>query len=391
MVDAVDSSLSGAMLTARSAARDFLSRFVFPTRGENAQREAGEASVKEALGNLALSSPLETDATPSADDVALVPEETPWETLDPDAPHDSQAIDELAASLNLDDEHLREGLRNIRGAAAAAGGANKLNTPDPTIPQDLGAAAFFDVDNTLIKGASILLLARGLVKRKFFTVGEITDFAWKQLKFRLGGENQGDIDEGRDQALALVKGHRASELTELAEDIWAKSISERIFPGTKELADMHLQAGHQVWLVTAAPVQLAQIIARELGFTGALGTVAEVKDDVFTGRMVGDMLHGPGKKHAVVALSSYENLDLERCTAYSDSVNDIPMLSMVGTAVAVNPDSRLRKAAKKNGWEIRDYRRTMRVIRGVGRGAAWGVKRPASYAVRISGRWIKRK
>lgn len=391
MVDAVDSSLSGAMLTARSAARDFLSRFVFPTRGENAQREAGEASVKEALGNLALSSPLETDATPSADDVALVPEETPWETLDPDAPHDSQAIDELAASLNLDDEHLREGLRNIRGAAAAAGGANKLNTPDPTIPQDLGAAAFFDVDNTLIKGASILLLARGLVKRKFFTVGEITDFTWKQLKFRLGGENQGDIDEGRDQALALVKGHRASELTELAEDIWAKSISERIFPGTKELADMHLQAGHQVWLVTAAPVQLAQIIARELGFTGALGTVAEVKDDVFTGRMVGDMLHGPGKKHAVVALSSYENLDLERCTAYSDSVNDIPMLSMVGTAVAVNPDSRLRKAAKKNGWEIRDYRRTMRVIRGVGRGAAWGVKRPASYAVRISGRWIKRK
>lgn len=391
MVDAVDSSLSGAMLTARSAARDFLSRFVFPTRGENAQREAGEASVKEALGNLAPSSPLETDATPSADDVALVPEETPWETLDPDAPHDSQAIDELAASLNLDDEHLREGLRNIRGAAAAAGGANKLNTPDPTIPQDLGAAAFFDVDNTLIKGASILLLARGLVKRKFFTVGEITDFAWKQLKFRLGGENQGDIDEGRDQALALVKGHRASELTELAEDIWAKSISERIFPGTKELADMHLQAGHQVWLVTAAPVQLAQIIARELGFTGALGTVAEVKDDVFTGRMVGDMLHGPGKKHAVVALSSYENLDLERCTAYSDSVNDIPMLSMVGTAVAVNPDSRLRKAAKKNGWEIRDYRRTMRVIRGVGRGAAWGVKRPASYAVRISGRWIKRK
>ncbi|WP_343061418.1 HAD-IB family hydrolase [Corynebacterium anserum] len=414
MVDAVDSSLSGALLTARSAARNFLSRFVFPTRGETAQREAGEASVKEALGSLSSPSPqsgttsslssdatsapspgttssLSSDATSAPAVISPAVEDSPWETLDPDAPHDSEAIDELAASLNVDDEHLREGLRNIRGAAAAAGGANKLNPPDPAIPQEVGAAAFFDVDNTLIKGASILLLARGLVRRRFFTLREITDFAWKQLKFRLGGENQGDIDEGRDQALALVKGHRASELTELAEDIWARSISDRIFPGTKELADRHLKSGHQVWLVTAAPVQLAQIIARELGFTGALGTVAEVKNDVFTGRMVGDMLHGPGKKHAVVALSSYENLDLRRCTAYSDSINDVPMLSMVGTAVAVNPDSRLRKVAKKNGWEIRDYRRTMRVIRGVGRGAAWGVKRPARYAVRVSGRWIKRR
>lgn len=387
VVDAVDSSLSGAALTARSAARDFLSRFVFPTKGESAQREAGEASVQQALSSLASSS---SDATATATDVTSDKETaTPpqlWRALDPDAAADQQAIGELAAELNLDDEHLREGLRNIRGATVAAGGNNKLNTPDPAIPQDFGAAAFFDVDNTLIKGASILLLARGLVKRRFFTFREITDFAWKQVKFRLGGENQGDIDEGREQALALVKGHRASELTQLAEDIWAKSISERIFPGTKELADMHLQAGHQVWLVTAAPVQLAQIIARELGFTGALGTVAEVKDDVFTGRMVGDMLHGPGKKHAVVALSSYENLDLERCTAYSDSVNDVPMLSMVGTAVAVNPDSRLRKVAKRNGWEIRDYRRTIKILRRVG-GSAKGA---AGAAVTFTGYWIKR-
>lgn len=386
VVDAVDSSLSGAALTARSTARNILSRFVFPTKGESAQREAGEASVQQALSNLSSTSDATATADPSASTTQEVVPQTPWRTLDPDALADQEAIDELAAELNVDDKHLREGLRNIHGATLAAGGNSKLNTPDPAIPQDLGAAAFFDVDNTLIKGASILLLARGLVRRKFFTFREIADFAWKQVKFRLGGENQGDIDEGREQALALVKGHRASELTELAEDIWAKSISERIFPGTKELADMHLQAGHQVWLVTAAPVQLAQIIARELGFTGALGTVAEVKDDVFTGRMIGDMLHGPGKRHAVVALSSYEGLDLERCTAYSDSVNDVPMLSMVGTAVAVNPDSRLRKVAKRNGWEIRDYRRTLKILRRVG-GSAKGA---AGAAVTFTGHWIKR-
>lgn len=377
VVDAVDSSLSGAMLTARSAVRDFLSRHVFPTRGEKAQITAGEAAAQQALNEL---SRPETEAEEPG--VASEKKDTtPWTPPDLDAAD----ITRMATELNLHDEELRDGLRNLHGARQAAGGSNRLNVPDPTIPQDVGAAAFFDVDNTLIKGASILLFARGLVKRKFFHKGEIAGFIWKQLKFRLSGEHQGDIDEGREQALELVKGHRVSELVDMAEEIWAASISERIFPGTKELADMHLQAGHQVWLVTAAPVQLAQIIARELGFTGALGTVVEVEDGVFTGRMVGDMLHGPGKKHAVVALAASEELDLARCTAYSDSINDVPMLSMVGTAVAVNPDSRLRRTANRNKWEIRDYRRSRRILRVGGTAAAAGA------AVSAGGYWIRRR
>ena len=82
--------------------------------------------------------------------------------------------------------------------------------------------------------------------------------------------------------------------------------------------------------------------------------------------MVGHMLHGEEKKHAVIALANYEGLDLQRCTAYSDSVNDLPMLSTVGTAVAINPDSKLRRAALERGWEIRDYRRVRRALRRIG-------------------------
>nr|WP_228073376.1 HAD-IB family hydrolase [Corynebacterium sp. ED61] len=334
----------------------------------------------------ALSGPqAEAEDAELASETKSTPTTARWQALNPDAPGDTNkdAINKLAQELDVPDDALRDGLRNLHGAAEAAGGANILNTPDPTIPQDAGAAAFFDVDNTLIKGASILLFARGLVRRRFFGVGEVLGFIWKQLKFRMSGENQGDIDQGREQALALVKGHKVADLTEMAEEIWAASISERIFPGTKELADMHLEAGHQVWLVTAAPVQLAQIIARELGFTGALGTVAEVQDGVFTGRMVGDMLHGPGKKHAVVALAAYEDLDLTRCTAYSDSINDVPMLSMVGTAVAVNPDTRLRRTAQRNGWEIRDYRRSRKIARVGGTAAAAGAAAAGGY-------WISR-
>src|SRR5256885_15863918 len=114
-------------------------------------------------------------------------------------------------------------------------------------------------------------------------------------------------------------------------------MAERLWSGTHALAQTHLDAGQRVFLVTATPVELARIIARRLGLTGALGTVAEVEDGLYTGRLVGEPLHGPSKAEAVKALAEREGLDLARCTAYSDSVHDIPMLSAVGTAAAVNP------------------------------------------------------
>jgi phosphoserine phosphatase len=98
------------------------------------------------------------------------------------------------------------------------------------------------------------------------------------------------------------------------------------------------------------------VIAKRLGLTGAVGTVAEVRDGHYTGRLVGDLMHGPAKVQAIEALAGLEGLDLTRCSAYSDSVNDIPMLSAVGHAVAVNPDSALRDEARRRGWEIRDFR-----------------------------------
>jgi HAD superfamily hydrolase (TIGR01490 family) len=147
-----------------------------------------------------------------------------------------------------------------------------------------------------------------------------------------------------------------ADVVALGEEIYDELMADRIWPGTRALANMHLDAGQRVWLVTATPVELAQIIARRLGLTGALGTVAESENGVYTGRLVGEVLHGPAKAHAVRALAAREGLNLRRCTAYSDSVNDVPMLSVVGTAVAVNPDSELRDIARQRGWEIRDFR-----------------------------------
>ena len=212
-----------------------------------------------------------------------------------------------------------------------------------------------------MQGASIFHLARGLHKRKFFTTGDILSATWQQLYFRLAGvEDPEHIAKARSSALAFIAGHPAHELRDLSEEIFDENMALRIWPGTRALAQWHLDRGHRVWLVTAAPVEIASVIAHRLGLTGALGTVAEQKDGIYTGELVGEMLHGEGKAVAVRELAEREGLDLDRCYAYSDSSNDLPMLSLVGNACAINPDSTLRAHAKANGWRIREYRNRRR-------------------------------
>ncbi len=265
-----------------------------------------------------------------------------------------QLIKEQATRAELAGEASAEAA--LAGAGLAAWVAD--TELDLKVPPDLTAAAFFDVDNTMMMGASIFHFARGLASRKYFTTGDLATFAWQQLKFRVGGKELSpeEIHTSREHALSFVAGRPTSELVEVGEDIYDELMADRIWSGTRALAQMHLDAGQRVWLVTATPVELATIIARKLGLTGALGTVAETIGGVYTGRLVGDILHGSAKAHAVRALAAKEGLDLRRCTAYSDSANDVPMLSVVGTAVAVNPDQDLRETARARGWEVRDFR-----------------------------------
>ena len=285
----------------------------------------------------------------------MVGEEEPREPLTPTGSGELSGAAEtpgVVDTATADDPAVRAG----QASAAAAVAAGDSGPPDVPLA-DLTAAAFFDVDNTMMVGASIFHFARGLAARKFFTTADLAGFAWQQLKFRIGGrETSYSTTTGRDTALSFVAGRPVAEITSLGEDIYDELMADRIWTGTRALAQMHLDAGQRVWLVTATPVELALIIARRLGLTGALGTVAESVEGHYTGRLVGEILHGPAKAHAVRALAATEGLDLRRCTAYSDSVNDVPMLSAVGTAVAVNPDSELRDVAKERGWQTRDFR-----------------------------------
>lgn len=264
-----------------------------------------------------------------------------------------------------------DGSRSALAGAAAAAASAPAQT-EAADGQDQLAAAFFDCDNTLIAGASTYYFARGLAARDFFTTRDLLAFGWHQLKFRVGGkENHAGMVEAREAALAFVAGRRVSEIEAYGEEIYDELIAARVIAGTRALAQQHLDAGQRVWLVTAAPAELAQIIARRLGLTGALGTVAESIDGVYTGHLLGEPLHGQAKAEAVRAVAQREELDLGRCAAYSDSVNDLPMLSIVGHPMAINPDPDLKRAAAEQGWPTRDFRSGRKAAR-IGVPAAGG-------------------
>ena len=260
---------------------------------------------------------------------------------------------------------------------------------EPRIGPDPQAAAFFDLDNTMIQGASMFYLAKGLYERNIFPRKAILRALWLQLQFRfIGGENPDHIAEAQAASLSLITGLSVSEITSVCEEIYDDTIAPRIWPGTRAIAQLHLDAGHQVWLVTAAPKEIAELIASRLGITGALGTRAAVVDGCYTGYLERGLLHGPEKANAVLDLAQDHGFDLARSFAYSDSHNDLPLLSLVGHPCAVNPDAKLLEHAEEQDWQIRDYRTGRKVAKASALGAGIG---GASLGALLIGLAIRRQ
>ncbi len=218
--------------------------------------------------------------------------------------------------------------------------------------------AFFDVDNTLMKGSSLYLLSKGMYQRGFFNRRDIAAFLLANLRYQLTGkENTEEIKRVQNAACDFIKGHKVSELESLAGDVYDRYVSPALWHGTIEIAQDHLNSGVEVWLVTATPLDLANLIAKRLGFTGALGTCAEVENGLYTGKLEGNLLHGPEKAVAVRNLAGVQEIDLENSFAYSDSHHDIPLLEAVGKPCVINPDTLLQVRAIRDQWPIYDFRR----------------------------------
>ena len=197
-----------------------------------------------------------------------------------------------------------------------------------------------------------------MYQRGFFNKRDIAAFVLANLRYQIIGErNQDEVDRIQTAALRVVKGHNVRELLDMGNDVYDKYVSPALWQGTLEIAQEHLQRGEEVWLVSATPVEIANLIALRLGFTGALGTCAEAIDGEYTGEIKGKLLHGSEKARSIQALASEKNIDLKNSYAYSDSHNDIPLLEAVGKPCVINPDALLRIRAAKDSWPIYDFRR----------------------------------
>ncbi|MBI5159858.1 MAG: HAD family hydrolase [Micrococcales bacterium] len=223
-------------------------------------------------------------------------------------------------------------------------------------PSERPIVAFFDVDNTLMRGTSLFHLGVEAWRRGVIGWRDVAPFAWHQLRFIRKGENHAHLGSAQERALSLVGGHRTEEILALAERIWER-ISPRLWPETVALTKEHLAKGHEVWLISATPVEVGRLIATRLGLTGALGTRTEDVAGVYTGRLVGHVLHGERKAVAARELAGAIGADLAESWAYSDSRNDIPLLTLVGNPVVVNPDPVLTLHAASNRWPVMRMKR----------------------------------
>jgi HAD superfamily hydrolase (TIGR01490 family) len=213
------------------------------------------------------------------------------------------------------------------------------------------AAAFFDLDRTLMAGSSGFHWARAAYRAGLLSRRQIAADAWANVQFRLRGSTDAETEELKARLGAWLRERRVSELERLAPGVLA-GVLPRLYPTMLQKAYEHQDAGRPVYICTAASQGTASMLAHVLGFDGAAGSQLEERDGRYTGRFDGAFCYGEGKPARMRDLAAADGLDLAASYAYSDSASDVPMLRAVGHPVAVNPDAELARVAAQEGWEV---------------------------------------
>ena len=215
-----------------------------------------------------------------------------------------------------------------------------------------GAAAFFDLDRTLIRRSSVLALAprfraAGLISRR-----QLTRAAAWQVLFVLRGASHDAVRRAAEDGLMILRGFTPDEMRALVAESMERVLRPLVYAESLDLVDRHRRRGEPVYIVSATLQEIVQAIADDLGFDGALGTVCEVVDGRYTGKAI-RALHADNKARCIREL----DYDLDASTAYSDSHTDLPFLEAVGHPVCVNPDRSLRRTAAARGWPVLEFAR----------------------------------
>jgi len=213
------------------------------------------------------------------------------------------------------------------------------------------AAAFFDLDRTLMAGSSGLHWARAAYRAGLVSRRQMASDAVANVKFRLRGSTDEETEAVKERLGEFLEGRRVKELERLGPQVLA-GVLPRVYDRMLETAYAHQDEGRPVYICTAATQDMAEILAQVLGFDGAAGSRLEKRDGLYTGRFDGPFCYGEGKPIRMREIAERDGLDLAVSWAYSDSASDLPMLRAVGHAVVVNPDPELLQVAREEGWDV---------------------------------------
>ena len=219
------------------------------------------------------------------------------------------------------------------------------------------SAAFFDLDKTLMAGSSGMVWARVTRDAGMLTRRLMTKWAVDHLRYRLRGASDEAAAKVLGEVQELLRGTSARDLERMGPLVLA-GVLPRIYPEMLNEVHAHQDAGRATFIVSAAGVELIEMLARVLGMEGGIGTRYEIDSEGrFTGELDGPFMYGEGKVEAMRRFADEHEIDLGQSWAYSDSASDLPMLRAVGNAVVVNPDEELARVAGENGWRVMRFER----------------------------------
>jgi HAD superfamily hydrolase (TIGR01490 family) len=216
-------------------------------------------------------------------------------------------------------------------------------------------AAFFDLDGTILTGASSLVMAREFHRAGLLSTRAALRSSWANVRYRLLGADHARLERIRDAASAASTGWPIEEVRRIAEDALERTLIPLVRDAARRRIEAHRVAGDDVWIVTTSGAEVVTPLAHHLGITDVIASRGGVDG---AGRYDGTVrfyAYGTAKSRAIRQVASVRGYDLSACSAYSDSATDLPMLAAVGRPVAIDPDRALRRQARLLGWPIERF------------------------------------
>ena len=219
---------------------------------------------------------------------------------------------------------------------------------------DTRAAAFFDLDKTILATSSALAFTKPFYKGGLISRSDVIRSAYAQFVFLASGADHDQMEAMRQYMSNLVTGWDVAKVREIVAETLDEIIDPAVYEEAVALIESHQAAGREVIIISSSGTEVVEPIGARLGVDLAVGTQLAVEDGVYTGEIL-FYAYGEGKAEAMRDLAAERGYDLAECYAYTDSITDLPMLEAVGHPTAVNPDSSLRAIAEERDWPIQDF------------------------------------